>query len=223
LKVLKSIQDLLHLVYDLNLTHRVDDFLITDQDYAAQLDNSSNSRVTDEKLLVLQNEGELLISLYLAEELLSSLHENDPFEQLHDHNLGSFCTALEGVSHFVYLAWNASHDRSVSQLELELQAEVDKFVAIVYLANGQHGSIELQHLSNWLFRRCRFDSELKPDELQRYQTANSYASQFCSRLQHQPPGSGVHEFDFSELRRFYRKRHLDKLNQCEATSLIRGP
>ncbi|MGI9317022.1 MAG: hypothetical protein ACR2QW_06800 [bacterium] len=223
MKVLESIQDLLHVVYDLNLTHRVNDFLITDQDYATRLENKKESRPVDEKLLVFENDDELLISLYLAEELLSALHKDNPFEQLHNHNLATFCTALEGVSHFVYLAWNASHDRPVSQLELELQAEVDKFVAIVFVAGGQYGPIQLERLIHWLFQKCRFDSRLKPDELQRYQDANNYASQFCSRLQQSVPGAGASEFDLGELRRFYRKRHLEKLNECESAALIRSP
>ena len=41
-----------------------------------------------------------------------------------------FCLALEGVSHFLYLIWNASFDRSVTLLEMELQAEIDKFVML---------------------------------------------------------------------------------------------
>lgn len=223
MKVLESIQDLLHVVYDLNLTHRVNDYLISDQDYATRIENKFDARPVDEKLLVLEDEDELLISLYLAEELLSALHKDDPFKQLHNHNLDTFCTALEGVSHFVYLAWNASHDRPVSQLELELQAEVDKFVAIVFIAGGQYGPIQLEKLRSWLFQKCRFDSRLNKEELRRYQEANSYASRFCSRLEQSVPGSGASEFDLGELRRFYRKRHLEKINECESLSMIRSP
>ena len=223
MKVLESIQDLLHVVYDLNLTHRVNDYLITDHDYAARLENNSESRISDEKLLVLESDQELLISLYLAEELLSQLHQDNPFDQLHDKNLNLFCTALEGVSHFVYLAWNASHDRPVSQLELELQAEVDKFVAITFVAEGQYGSIHLAQLRNWLFEKCCFDPRLKPDELKRYRDASSYASRYCSRLQRYMPSFGVNELDLCELRRFYRKRHTEKFNECESATLIRSP
>ncbi len=46
-------------------------------------------------------------------------------------------TALEGVSHFVYLAWNAGHDKPVSLLELEMQAEVDKYVGSYWLMRRQ--------------------------------------------------------------------------------------
>jgi hypothetical protein len=221
--VLESMQHQLQSIYDLNLTCQVNDYLITDRFQAARLDTSQGRRDTTEKLLVCQDQDELQISLYLAEELLSLLSENNPFDCLNAHNLEAFCTALEGVSHFIYLTWNASHDRPVSQLEMELQAEVDKFAAIVSLANGQGESIQLQELNNWLFHYCSFDPALQPDELERYQAANFYAAQFCSRLQMHSIESGSNEISYKELRRFYRKRHLDKLTECSSMLEITGP
>ena len=43
-----------------------------------------------------------------------------------DADLDPLCQIIEGVSHFVYLAERARVDREATQLELELQAEVDK-------------------------------------------------------------------------------------------------
>ena len=57
--------------------------------------------------------------------------------RLHDGNVADYWTALEGVSHFLYLAWNAGHDKPVSLLELEMQAEVDKYVASYWLMRRQ--------------------------------------------------------------------------------------
>ena len=45
-------------------------------------------------------------------------------------DLDPLCQIIEGVSHFVYLADRARVDREATQLELELQAEVDKFVVL---------------------------------------------------------------------------------------------
>ena len=66
--------------------------------------------------------------MYLERELLERLDQNDPLTRLDRDNLADFWSALEGVSHFTYYAWNAARDKSVSLFELELQAEVDKFV-----------------------------------------------------------------------------------------------
>ena len=60
---------------------------------------------------------------------MERLRAHDPRERLDDGNLPDFLLALEGVSHFVYIAHRARLERSVSAVELELQAEVDKLPA----------------------------------------------------------------------------------------------
>src|SRR6202008_3895610 len=84
------------------------------------------------------NDGEIAMSLYLDPELLERLGRADPMERLHDGNVAGYWTALEGVSLFLYLAWNAGHDKPVSLLELEMQAEVDKYVASYWLMRRQY-------------------------------------------------------------------------------------
>ena len=92
---------------------------------------------TDEQLLVAEGDAELSLGLFLAPEVLERLDAANPLEQLDGANLADYWTALEGVSHFVYLAWNAGHDRPVSLHELELQAEVDKYAASALLLRAQ--------------------------------------------------------------------------------------
>jgi len=47
------------------------------------------------------------MSLYLDPALLQRLAREDPLTRLHAGNVADCWTALEGVSHFLYLAWNA--------------------------------------------------------------------------------------------------------------------
>jgi len=47
-----------------------------------------------------------------------------------DADLDPMCQIIEGVSHFVYLADRARLAREATQLELEMQAEVDKYVVL---------------------------------------------------------------------------------------------
>jgi hypothetical protein len=209
--------------YDLELNHQVDDFLISDRRLADTLENSPNSRNTDEKLLVLEEADGLGISLFLADELLASLDGDNPFDQLNNSNLNAYCTVLEGVSHFVYLAYNALHDRPVSRLELELQAEVDKFVSIILLARKQGVRICWNDLNEILFARCRFDPELSREERQRYRAANDYASAYCSRLTLRSSGHIDTSSTRTELCRFYRKRHRDKFSRCFESGEILPP
>ena len=80
--------------------------------------------------MISEEDGEAEVCLYLERELLDRLAENDPTARLDQHNLADFWTAFEGVSHFTYYAFKATQDRPVTLVEMELQAEVDKFVAI---------------------------------------------------------------------------------------------
>ncbi len=47
-----------------------------------------------------------------------------------DGRLDPLCQIIEGVSHFVYLTERAQAEQSTTHLELEIQAEVDKYVVL---------------------------------------------------------------------------------------------
>ena len=135
--VVQELQGLLQRIYDVPLAHDVAQFLLTDR--RALTDEYGGGR-SDEQLLVAQDGAEMTLGLFLEPELLARLAQANPLDVLNGGNLADYWTALEGVSHFVYLAWNAGHDRPVSLMELELQAEVDKYVCSVQLLRspGSH-------------------------------------------------------------------------------------
>lgn len=220
---LANIQAHLQSLYDLELDYRVDDFLVTDPRFPQRAQGDSNARDCDEKLLFCESDGELLLSLYLDEDLVQTMRDADPYRQLEADHLGDFCTAVEGVSHFVYLAYNASHERPVSQLELELQAEVDKYVVVWTLSERQGRAVGEDALAHWLFDRCRFDPALGAGEHRRYRRANRLARAFCKRVRDLPANAGRRNLVMRELRRFYRKRHLDKVDSALAGAALRAP
>ncbi|MBX2869048.1 MAG: hypothetical protein KTR18_10250 [Acidiferrobacterales bacterium] len=221
--LLESIQNRLHTIYDLGPGYPIADFLITCPKQITALDQSENPRSIEEKLLIYEDEGELHISLFINQSILDALHDCEPVSPLNQQKVATYCTALEGVSHFVYLSWNARHNRTISQLEMELQAEVDKFVSLLKLYEEQGVVISSEILANWLFDECGYDENLKPVERERYQRANSYASQFCRRLMWKKPRDRIDQTAFRELRRFYRKRHQDKLQHCDHHNILSGP
>ncbi|MDX1514931.1 MAG: hypothetical protein R3174_14430, partial [Gammaproteobacteria bacterium] len=132
---LKRIQRQLQRIYEVDVPHDVDDFLVTDVEMLKSLGDDSPD--VDEKLLVLQQGDEVELALYLRPEIVERLREDNPENRLHGGNIADFCTALEGVSHFLYLTWNAQHDRPVPLMELEMQAEVDKYVSAAMLFGAQ--------------------------------------------------------------------------------------
>jgi hypothetical protein len=213
--MLKAIQDLLAEIYDVQLKYDVTDFVLTDRQHVPQALRSSG---TDEQLLVAQDDGTLWIGLYLDPAVLERLSSADPLEALHAGNIGDYWTALEGVSHFVYVTWNAAHDRPVTFLELELQSEVDKYVSSLWLLREQNPErfpVELHHL---LFERTRVDSLLAGDRIALYQHANSYAARFCWRLARtlRSTGYSARKAVLGELRQFYRLTRQRKFRHIES-------
>jgi len=154
-------------IYEVQSGYRVADFLIDDPGLARRLDSAPNAREIPEKLLIQQDGESLNLALYLDPQLLQRLNANDPTESLHGENLHDFWMALEGISHFLYLTWNARHERSVTLLEMELQAEVDKYILAAFLFGRQMRGLVPRALYRQLFEYARFDERL--DAAERHQ------------------------------------------------------
>ena len=214
--ILRQLQDLIGSIYDVRVAHDVYDFLVTDRE---RLPAATPGAVADEALIVAQDSsGDALgVSLYLDPALLERLRRADPIQRLDRDNVADCWTALEGVSHFVYLAWNAGHDRPVSLLELEMQAEIDKYVASYWLMRRQFPRRFPAELLRLLFERTRIDPRLAGGREELYREASRYAEKFCRRLErtlrgaHGEAGQDV----LAELRRFYRLTDARKVAHIE--------
>lgn len=206
---LPVLQQRLQSLYEIELDHRVEDYLVTDPRFVGRVEGESSYQPR-EKLLVCQEGEELLLSLYLDAAVLDALQQNDPLASLHDGNLSDLCLVLEGVSHFVYLVWNAAHERSVTLLELELQAEVDKFVLLSLMLEEQSGE-HPDDLHTRLFERVRYADGLDEIQHQRYQEANYLAAKYCWGLQRRYLRMDNAQQRMNDLRRFYRLHQAAKL------------
>lgn len=215
--ILTQLQQLIGGIYDVSVAHDVYDFLVTDR---SRLPVSVRGRVSEEDLIVAQpvdGGGEAAISLFLDPGLLERLRREDPMVRLHEGNVGDYWKALEGVSHFLYLAWNAGHDRPVSILELEMQAEVDKYVASYWLLRRQWPGRFPAELLRILFERTRIDPRLAQGREDLYREASRYAEKFCRRLERslRRAGAGPDGEVLAELRRFYRLSNARKVAHIE--------
>ena len=209
--VLSRLQLLLGRINDVEPPLDIRSFLVTDPEDVAGWQGEGTAG-TDETLFVREDGDCLEMALYVDRGVLERLEARDPFERLTESNLQDCCTAVEGVSHLLYFAWSALRGRAVSLLELETQAEVDKFAAMLVLA-GANGPVEPDALLYSLFERVRFAEGLDRERRERYENANRFAARFCRRLANRwlgRPGNG-HPGLFRDLRAFYRLPHARKL------------
>ena len=204
-------------IYQVSGVHDVRDFLITDPRLAQCIGAGSMLSDTSETLLLAQDEEGLALSLFLDGELLERLESADPLSRLHADQLDDLWKVLEGLSHFNCVVWKASRDRSVSLLELALQAEIDKFVGTTLLALGQGRTEMLNHLHGWLFGKVSFHGELDEAQLVRYRDANDYAARFCHALRGRLVGDEAAVL--AELRRFFRLPMTDKISHIHSQTL----
>lgn len=128
-------------------------------------------------LVVVEEAGAAQVGLYI-----------DP-EDLDDPG-----AVLEETSHLVYLAWQCARGRRVSLLELEIQAEVDRY-ALARVA----GDDALAH-----FRGVRFHEALGPQARRRYHKAHHAALRTCRDLERRFPRRGDTPGLLAVLRRYYR-------------------
>lgn len=210
---LAAMQRCLTDLYGLELDYAVEDFLITDRWLAGAL--GGDKRTVDEELLILEQDGEANVSLFLEEDLVARLAHNDPIAALNRDNLADFWVAIEGVSHFIYFVFKASSDQCVTLLEMELQAEIDKFVATTLLLRGQGGGPP-HGLHHWLFELPRLHAELTPDEHERYRLANRYAAKYCLRIWPELAADRPDDALVRELRYFYRLPREPKIGYIES-------
>lgn len=213
-ELLRALQDLLEALYGVSVCVDVRDFLVTDPGTVQSLEGDGG-RVVDEKLLVYQSGDELALALYLDAGLLERLAESDPTRRLSAANFADFCTVIEGISHFNYVAWSAASDRAVTLLELEMQAEVDKYVSARTLVASQPRSSRVDVFDR-LFGELRYHADLSAEELDRYRDASRFAGSYCRSLESRFDAVGLARGMVRELRAFYR------LPQPAKLSLIRS-
>ena len=133
-------RSLLGRLYDVELPYDVYDFLVTDRRSVGGFAPENDRRATGRGIAAGRESVDGAgVALYLDPELLRRLESADPHRALTEDNLADYCTALEGVSHFVYSTWRLDRDMPVSLLELETQAEVDKYAVTVFLLGSSRG------------------------------------------------------------------------------------
>jgi hypothetical protein len=211
--LLAQIKRELAFIYETPLSYDIDEFVITDARLAATLTPTTASLDNLERLLIQPDVDDPRLSLYIDATVLARLQNDDPSVSLHDGNLAEYLIALEGVSHLHYVIWNIERENSVSLLELEIQAEVDKYVACAKLFSDQQGGNVPAALHQILFDAVVYDQTLGAQAHSRYQEANYFAAKYCAALRRRFPGHHGQPSFLRELRAFYRLTQNEKIQR----------
>jgi hypothetical protein len=204
--LLLDVQRRLESLYALDPLAPVTDFLIAARE-ASELPGGGS------RTLVAQSGDELSVAVVLEEDVGECLARSDPRRRLDATNLGAFCTMTEEVSHFVYLMFCAGASRSVTQLELELQGEVDKYLSAVFLLSLQNDGAVSSRLRELLFRRYRLAEGLPVESAERYRAASALAYRYCGYLEERFLRRARLSDLAREARRFYRLGQREKLER----------
>jgi hypothetical protein len=190
--VARSVQAGLARLYQLDVEHAVEHFMRP----AEEGDR--------EALLVSEEEGALYMELRVPALGARAVDLADGAA------LDPLCQIIEGVSHFVYMSERARAGRETTQLELELQAEVDKYVVLAS-AVGCTDARTSERVRERLFESVAYAHEGATEEGQRYRIANDVANRFIRRVEREHLARGRVREVREELRRFFRMGQEEKL------------
>ncbi len=208
MNVFSLLQSAIQKIYLLDELEPVDRFMIDSSLLHQLLPSAPINR--DEQLLICQDQAdECFVGLYLDPRLVLAGRATDLSQQLSQLSLDDLSALIEGISHFVYCQWAALQQRQTSLLELEIQAEIDKFIANYFLRQGHHEPVDL--LSR-LYDAYSFIDGLSRAETERYRTAHQLGKRFSYHLATTYLQVGEFPALLNLLRRFYRLDQADKIS-----------
>lgn len=210
-------------LYDVALAHDVEDFIVDAEEAREAVGDEAVAR--REVLLVREDSDGFAVGLYVDADAVRAMRAGQG-DVWSDERFDAACLVTEGVSHFVYLLFRAASAGDVSALELELQAEVDKY-ATGLLATDDTGALlagngagvvrareraqrrrDLVARSRALRRRLFDEAQLLDgpgtEEGDRYRAAIRLASRFARHLEETYVERGDLVALSRALRRFYR-------------------
>lgn len=199
--VLNTLQRVIQNVYEIDLAQSVADFTTSDAGFAQQYGTEHQPM---EQLIFREDGDDVDVSLYLDERVVNALDSFDAGRM----PINMVCLAVEGVSHFVHFCWRSQYKIDVSLLELEIQAEVDKYVLLtdLYGKQGMHRR---------LFERYLYQGGMNRQLRERYKSANRFAAKYCRKLEKDFIRHGKTDQMLNELRRFCRKTQREKIYSIE--------
>jgi hypothetical protein len=160
------------------------------------------------KTLIREADGDIRLCIYYPDALIRCLERHPPDRGVRDDNVDAFATLVEELDHLLCIAERVIQTRQLSLFELELHANVSKYLVLARFLAGRSPRIEARRRA-WL-RYHLFDKGVWCDEdpgvRLRYRDATRWAGQFLDRLGRLRPADRI-----DLLRDFHRAGAPGKL------------
>ncbi len=218
--MLSAIQKIIEKIYGVETFLNVEDYVIEEPLSCSQRPQPRLKICSPSSkgcLFISQNEDDLEIAVYINRETVSNLKGRNVLQDFHRKNISDFFLATEEVSHFVYAVWSAIHRRQITILEMELQAEVDKYItAILYSGSINKGKIPARDIKRCLFEDSILQPDLQLDEKERYKNANRLAMNYCHHLESNYLKKNDLPSMMRDIRHFYRLGQNGKISRINS-------
>jgi hypothetical protein len=166
------------------------------------------------RVLVREASGSVAASIYYPDVLIRHLEDCPPARGLTESNIDAFATFVEELDHFLLLAERVRLKRPVTLLELEMHANVTKYLVCALFLAAARGRGKRAPLGDedrvWLlwhlFEKVTF-AEPDPHVQARYRAAARFSRRFLDGLDEAPSPAARLE----RLRLFHDATHEQKL------------
>ncbi len=213
--IVDELQSNLQLLYEIETSHLVSSFITTNVHLKAALLASEGA--SKETVFFREEDGYLDIAVFIDDDVIRQLNSDVSSGDPLAYDINNYCYVLEGISHFLYLIHNGSYDRCFNLMEMELQAEVDKFIMLQSMVDIEGGGRDKREIHNMVFDNIHFRAGLSQEETGRYKDANFLAGKYCQSLLRDYIDNKNHNDLKRQLRRFYRLSLQEKIRRINQT------
>ncbi len=167
------------------------------------------------RVLIRDTGDALKVSIYYPDVLIRDLEDNDPRLGIHDENIDLCASFVEELDHFLFIAQNYKLNRPFSLLELELQANVTKYLVLKYFIALQKKSLKLskfdkEYIRYHLFYKRKYNIE-DTSEKKRYEDAGTFGMLYTKHID-----LLSHEDRLRDLRQFSRMSCSSKIRHIQS-------
>jgi hypothetical protein len=190
------LQEKLEEIYRLEKCPEANKYVLSPKEFKRLAKSSDNPQV-----IYVDEGSDATLGIYLGKRIFKKIQNKAKIFSFQD-----FCVMAEEISHFIYLIWSKSNGKKITLLDLEIQAEVDKFLLASNFFRSQETVFQK------MFETFMFRKNLLKDEKNRYIEASRLGKKLATNWKNK-------KISLSEkihwLRFFYRQNPSSRIAMIE--------